>query len=73
MYLKIIMSERYEYRKLVLDPRCFKPYSEIKDPEIYNDAKEAIYQALEHPYTTRSERLILTEMQIQVGKNKKDK
>lgn len=58
------------YNRLVLDPRCLKPKSIIKNNKIYNDALNAICVALitlEH--ISVSERSILENLQTEIKKN----
>lgn len=57
------------YRRLILDPRAFKPVSDNIDIMIYNDAIDAINYASTY-VVNKSEKKILDTLLIEVKKNK---
>ena len=59
-----------QYKRLVLDPRCLQPSSDVKDRYVYTDALEAVRSAIDHPYVTDSEKAILESMMIEIRKNR---
>ena len=63
-------NSRYSYKPLVLDPRCLKPAPEINDRFVYVDALEAVNSAINHPYTTDSEKGVLDTMKLEIRKNR---
>lgn len=60
------------YKKLVLDPRCLKPYYEVNDCDVYIEALSAIESALAEPYITQSEKTVLETTMSEVKKNRFD-
>jgi hypothetical protein len=58
------------YKKLILDPRCFKPFNEVNDGSIYTEAISAINEALLMPHITDSEKKVLEAMILEVRKNR---
>lgn len=58
------------YKKLVLDPRCFKPANEVNDRYVYIDALEAVNSAINHQHATESEKAILDKMKLEIRKNR---
>ena len=61
------MSE--SYKRLVIDPRALKPFFKVFDNKIYLDATEAINNAIDHQYTTSSEKHVLYTLREVVQKN----
>ena len=57
------------YRRLILDPRAFKPITDDIDISIYNDAMDAINDAYEY-VTNKSETKILDRLLKEVKRNK---
>lgn len=64
------MSSEYRYKRLIIDPRCFKPASSVDDRNVYVDAIEAIDQALKHPHILESEKRVLENMKQEIRKNR---
>lgn len=58
------------YRRLVIDPRAFKPISDNIDISIYNDAIEAVYDAYEYVYI-ESEKKLLDKLLVEIKRNKR--
>jgi protein associated with RNAse G/E len=57
------------YRRLILDPRAFKPIADDIDISIYNDAIDAINDAYEY-VVNKSETKILDRLLKEVKRNK---
>jgi hypothetical protein len=64
------MTDEYRYKRLVLDPRCLKPFYETNDINIYTEATKAIKEALDYPHASESEKRILRKIKTQVNENK---
>lgn len=60
----------YNYKKLVLDPKCLQPTNTINNRFVYIDALEAIEQALAYPHITESEKRIIESVKTEVRKNR---
>jgi hypothetical protein len=58
------------YRRLILDPRAFKPISNNINISIYNDAIDAINIAFEYA-NNKSEKKILNKLLSEVKRNKR--
>jgi len=63
-------SSNTTYKKLVLDPKCLKPMSQVNDKLVYIDAIVALNQALKEPNITVSERNVLESFMKEVRKNR---
>ena len=56
------------YRRLILDPRAFKPITDEIDMSIYNDAIDAINDAYEY-VNNKSEKKLLDKLLVEVKRN----
>jgi hypothetical protein len=59
-----------DYRRLILDPRCFKPAYEVNDDTVYTQALYAIRMALEVEHASSSEINVMEQMKQEVRKNR---